>query len=403
MKTKKYGDFLMKKNFKKYFILISTSFFTISIAGTRPIIPLYSKELGASNTEIGLIITLFSLIPLFISILLGKIIDKRGSRIPLLISIFIGFFSLLIPFLFQNLIGIYISQLITGISQLLFVLSIQSYAGNVSENKVSEYYIALFSIGVALGGFIGPIVSGYLSDVYSYSFAMLISGILILFAVPFSLFLKNEDHIKDNLLKNERNVQQESKEKQSNLKMFTSFDLLKNPSIRNAIVISGVLLLGKDIYIAFFPLFAESQGISNTIIGIVISINALGGVLIRLVIPTILKRLNSNRIILLSLFIVGLLYLINPLSGNVILLTIISFLLGIFLGIGQPLSISLTIHSLPVSRVGEGLGLRLSFNKLVQVIAPVGLGGLSSIFGLISVFLLTGITILLGAFYSKKS
>jgi MFS family permease len=390
----------MKKGFKKYFILIGTSFFTISIAGTRPVIPLYSKELGASNAEIGLIITLFSLIPLFISILLGKIIDKKGTRLPLLISILIGFASLIFPFLFKNLIGIYVSQLITGISQLLFVLSIQSYAGNVSESKVSEYNIALFSIGVAIGGFIGPIVSGYLSDVYSYSFSMLISGLLILLAIPFSFFLKNENFKKDKLEQEEKMEQQYSYEKQKNP---TSFDLLKNSSIRRAIVISGVLLLGKDIYIAFFPLLAEARGISNTLIGFVISINALGGVLIRLIIPIIVKRFNSKRIITLSLFIVGVLYLVNPLSGDILVLTTVSFLLGLFWGIGQPLSISLTIHSLPVSRVGEGLGLRLSFNKLVQVIAPVGLGGLSSLFGLISVFLLTGITILLGAFYSKKS
>jgi len=381
----------MKKDWNKFYVLIGTSFFTLSIAGTRPLVPLFSKELGANNAEIGLIVTMFSLVPLFISITLGKIIDRRGTKIPLLVSILIGFVSLFIPFLFQNLLGVYVSQLLAGVSQLLFVLSIQSLAGQSTEITVSETYIATFSIGVALGGFIGPIISGILSDMYRYPFAILVSGLLILLALPFSLNLKHND------------VKKEKTECQSETEFAKSFELLKNSNIRNAIIVSGVLLLGKDMYIAFFPLLAEEQGISNAFIGIIISINALGGVLIRLLLPVILKYYNNASIITISLLFVGVFYLMNPFISSFILLCTCSFLLGLFLGIGQPLSIAATIQSLPTSRIGEGLGLRLSFNKLTQVVAPVILGGVSHVFGIISLFFLTGFTVLVGAFYSRKS
>lgn len=382
--------FRKRKDWNKYSILLSTSFFTLSIAGTRPVVPLFAKDLGASNAEIGLIVTMFSLIPLFISIILGKIIDKKGTKLPLVISIIIGFISLTVPFLIQNMLGIYLSQLFTGVSQLIFVLSLQSYAGSFSENKITENYIALFSIGVAVGGFAGPILNGLLSDIYSYPFAILISGLVILIALPFSLFMNDTDS------SNEQHRNQ-AESKQSN-----SFDLIKNAGIRKAIIISAVLLLGKDMYTAFFPLLAEERGISNALIGIIISINALGGVLIRLILPTILQHYKNSRVITVSLIFVGILFLLNPFIGNVIVLSLLSFLLGLFLGIGQPLSIAATIQALPSARIGEGLGLRLSFNKLTQVVAPVILGSISTIFGVISIFLLTGIMVLVGAFHSQK-
>ncbi|MFC0557602.1 hypothetical protein ACFFH4_00860 [Halalkalibacter alkalisediminis] len=59
------------------------------------------------------------------------------------------------------------------------------------------------------------------------------------------------------------------------------------------------------------------------------------------------------------------------------MLGLLSFILGLSLGMGAPLSISRTITTLPKNRVGEGLGLRLSLNRLTQVVFPVLLVPLS--------------------------
>ncbi len=53
----------------------------ISIAGSRPLIPLYASNLGASPTEIGLIVALFSSLPMFLSIKAGKVIDRIGADV----------------------------------------------------------------------------------------------------------------------------------------------------------------------------------------------------------------------------------------------------------------------------------------------------------------------------------
>lgn len=80
---------------------------------------------------------------------------------------------------------------------------------------------------------------------------------------------------------------------------------------------------------------------------------------------------------------------------------VLSFILGMGLGIGQPLSISTTILSLPKNRVGEGLGLRLSVNRLTQVVGPITFGAVANLLGYSAVFWIVGGVIFFGSFKTK--
>ncbi|MFJ8235543.1 hypothetical protein ACIQ34_07320 [Ureibacillus sp. NPDC094379] len=48
-----------QRKINKNFVFISTMLFMVSIAGSRPLTPLYAAELGASHGEIGVIVALF--------------------------------------------------------------------------------------------------------------------------------------------------------------------------------------------------------------------------------------------------------------------------------------------------------------------------------------------------------
>ncbi|PYF01690.1 MFS transporter [Ureibacillus chungkukjangi] len=159
------------KSINKYFIFICTAVFMVSIAGSRPLIPLYAEELGASHAEIGIIVALFSFLPLFLSIHSGKLIDYIGVKIPLIVSILLGILSMVILSIFHNLMGVYFSQIFSGLAQLVFVLSMQAYSGQFRKSKLREYYITVFSIAVSMGSFVGPLFSGLLSDSIGYSLA----------------------------------------------------------------------------------------------------------------------------------------------------------------------------------------------------------------------------------------
>lgn len=81
---------------------------------------------------------------------------------------------------------------------------------------------------------------------------------------------------------------------------------------------------------------------------------------------------------------------------------VIAFVLGIGLGIGQPLSISLTIDNAINGRIAEALGIRLSVNRLTQVITPAIFNTLANFIGLIHIFLVSSAIIAVGTGLARK-
>ena len=372
-----------------YNLALITAFFMTGIGGTRPLISLVlANELHANTLEIGIIVSLYSIFPLFFAIQMGKWVDRIGSKTPLILSTFFGSLSLAIPTLFPTIIGISVSQLISGVAQTILAVAAQSYAGNTKDPKKRESNVAIFSIGVAIGSLIGPLLGGYFSDQFSYFQAFLYLALMGLVSSVFTLFLK------------ENRVKWTQKKDVAKGKIF---ELLAIPNVRKAFFISSLILIGKDIFVTYFPLIATKSEISNTTIGFIIAINSAAGIFIRSGLTRLLDKYTRNQVIMGSIFISGIMFVLFPISTNVFILSILSLILGMGLGIGQPLSITTTIRSLPEDRVGEGLGLRLTSNRLTQVLGPILFGFFGNVLGFTSVFLITGMVLILGTTKSKLS
>ncbi|MFA8438124.1 MFS transporter [Pueribacillus sp. YX66] len=367
---------------------IIAAFFMIGMMGTRPLVPLFTNELGASSIQIGIVVSMFPFLSLLFAVRIGKIVDRVGSKTPIMLSAVIGSLALMIPFFSTHLFGIILSQLAAGIANTVFVVSAQSYAGHSSTPSEREQNILKFSIGAAIGSFVGPLAGGLLADMLSISNAFFILSLVGLLSLVFVASLTP--------------YEMEDKQKQQPLgSVFATFYLLKIRNVRRAFLISSLVLLGKDMFAAYFPLLGLQFGLSSTSIGVIVSINALAGIFIRLFMPQLIEMLGRANVILLSIVSSGLFFVLMPLSHNAVWLGVLSFLLGVGLGIGQPLTISTTLQSLPRDRVAEGLGFRLTSNRLTQTVAPFAFGIVAQSFGMISVFLVTGALILLGSTKSK--
>jgi MFS family permease len=99
----------------------------------------------------------------------------------------------------------------------------------------------------------------------------------------------------------------------------------------------------------------------------------------------------------------GAIYFLFPLFEQPWILAGISFLLGLSLGCGNPLSMILIYASSPQGRTGEALGLRMSLNKVIQIGVPLLFGYLGSMLGLMAVFWSNGLLLLAAARIGAKS
>jgi MFS family permease len=98
------------------------------------------------------------------------------------------------------------------------------------------------------------------------------------------------------------------------------------------------------------------------------------------------------------MIVAGATFLLFPFVHQVVLLLLLSFVLGLGLGVGQPLSVIMTYNLAPAGRAGEALGLRFSVVNLTHMVIPLAFGTIGSALGLITVFLANSALMLGGGY-----
>jgi MFS family permease len=291
--------------------------------------------------------------------------------------------GLVIPFLIQSIWSLYVSQIIVGMSHIFIIISLQNVLGNAATNENRDHYFGVFSMVVAISQFIGPVIGGYLAEFTSYSFAFFISAIIGCVPIVTAFWVP--------VLKGQK-VLEPTREEGSTL------TLLKIPLLRKALAGSALVLYSRDIFVAYFPLYALSINISDSKIGWIVAIQALAMVPVRFFLVRLSIWMGRERLLLTSILLAGVSFTFIPFTSNIPMLMILAAIMGAGLGCGQPLSMTTIYNASPKSKTGEVLGLRLATNRISQLTAPILFGIIGSGAGLLSVFLVSGAFLVGGAF-----
>lgn len=359
--------------------------FQLIINITRPIITLYASNLGSNTLEIGILTAAFAFFPLLLALQAGRIADKYGDRYPVIfgmIGLAIGMFF---PYFFSAIWALYISQFIVGISNIFIAVSLQNVIGNIAKESNRDQYFSMFGMAVAAASLVGPVLGGYISEHYSYNNVFLVS--LLFSIIPIFICFK---------------IPSIKKERNNRNSIFESIGLLKIPLLKKALISSALVLYSRDIFVAYFPIFATKANMSNSQIGWIISLQGLAMIIIRFLLPKLLEYISWDKILLTSVLLAGASFLLIPFTHNLVFYCVLSCLMGFGLGCGQPLSMTTTYNASPLNRTGEVLGLRLSTNRLSQMIAPLFFGIVGSWLGIISVFLVSGIFLIGGTWFIRE-
>jgi predicted MFS family arabinose efflux permease len=186
---------------------------------------------------------------------------------------------------------------------------------------------------------------------------------------------------------------------QGRQKRGSSFDLLRNANIRNAIIASGLISVAWDLYLFFFPIYGHSIGLSASSIGIIISMFSAAVFVIRVALPRLARMLSEFEILLYAIGFAGAALLLFPLFRDPYLLALASFVLGLGCGVGQPMSMSLIYSLSPAGRASEGAGLRVMFNHFTHLVVPLAFGAVGTAFGFAPVFVSCSALMLGGSGY----
>ncbi len=124
--------------------------------------PYYAKEFGAKDIVIGFLSMIYLLGQIFASPLIGRMFDKFGRKITLLLSVGGTFLSLLLLGFAKSLTWIFISRLLDGLTGGNITVA-QSYISDFTDKKPRVKGLGLIGAAFGLGFILGPAVGGFLS------------------------------------------------------------------------------------------------------------------------------------------------------------------------------------------------------------------------------------------------
>lgn len=155
---------------KPLFTLLLTIF--IDLLGFSiiiPILPVYSKEIGASNLMVGIIAGSYALMNFLFSPIWGNLSDRIGRKPVILVSVLITAFSYLLFSFATTIPLLLISRLIAGVGS-ANIGTAQAYITDITkpENRAKAFgkIGAAFGLGFILGPLIGSVILKFLGVAY---------------------------------------------------------------------------------------------------------------------------------------------------------------------------------------------------------------------------------------------
>jgi len=357
--------------------------------GSRVAISLYALDQGASQLAIGTLMALYAIVPLLMAVQVGRLADRIGPRIPMLIGTAGVVIGLLLPPLLPGLGTIYVSALILGSTFHFFFITVQGIAGAIGGSEQRSRNFMLVGMGFSAAGFIGPYLAGVAIDHLGHLAAFLLLSVFPAISVLMLVFMPGF------LPKTRKHGNPSGSQ--------SALELWRIGGLRRTFIASGIISSGWDLFQFYFPLFGHSVGLSASAIGIVLGVFALATFTIRTVIPRLVKRFGEPKVLSGAIFVAALAFGLVYIFENALVLGAIAFLLGLGVGCGQPTSMSLIYALAPPGRQTEAAGVRVTANNVMHLTIPLFFGSIGTAFGYAPVFVSNAALLAAGGFLMRKA
>ncbi|MFO8032536.1 MAG: MFS transporter [Desulfohalobiaceae bacterium] len=335
-----------------------------------PLIPLFARELDASPALIGVVVSAFSLLSLFLAIPAGRLADRLGSRFILALGVFCNILYSILLFLANWVWLLFWAQLVGGLGFLFMVVGSQAYVTRMGGTREIEKGFAGLAFTAAVGQGLGPFCGGMLVSAAGYSGVFLLALFLALAGVlVFALPGKEQDGSQD-----------QAGDKPQVLSQVRSF--LGDRIMLGVLLFTFAAVFTVTLRSSFLPILLQEKGFSPGYIGFFISSFAVAMTLVRLVSARLLRAWKRGFLLLLALGLLALGVFVLPLLQATTWLTLALMVFGLGFGISQPLSMVMVSDLVSTSVSGLAMGLRFTVITSATFLGPLLLGGVVAGIGL---------------------
>ena len=355
--------------------------------GSKVVVTLLAVKLGAGAATIGMLAALYGVAPLVLGVHSGRLSDRAGTRLPMLIGAGLVLAAMLTGFLFQTIWGLMIVTFLLGMGFVYYNVAVQNYTGWYGPPEHRGRNFSWLSMAYSVSAFVGPVFAGTMIDQLGHGAAFLgfagftVSALVVLgfnpgFGSPAAPASGNASH--------------------------SMLDLLRNPPLRRVVIMSGLMVSAWELYVFYMPLHGTSIGLSASSIGWVLGVYAAAAFVVRFLLPWMLKFTTTVKLVSVAMILGAATFVALPWLKVLWLLIAASFMIGMLLGLCQPVMMMLAFERSPEGRTGEVTGLRLTANNVARIVVPVISGAIGAAGGAAPVFWLNAVNLAIISWLARR-
>ncbi|WP_157362132.1 MFS transporter [Haloechinothrix halophila] len=388
-------------------LLIGTAVVHTTMFLSKPIVSYRVLALGGDEIDVGVVAAASALLPIFLAIPMGRFSDR--GRVPILlvsgaIVLIAGPLGLANV---ESILGVGLVNAAYGFGLLALMVAGQAVVVALSGPGERDRNFGWFTASASLGQMLGPLLGGWVMGASSgplladTTAAFLTgSGVAVGALLAYGLVvvvLRGSAAFGPSVSETSRadGTAGASNSASDSAGRGSALALLRNRQLAVAVFVSFAFISGVDLLIAYLPVFGEHAGLSPSLVGTMLAIRAGLSFITRLFLDSLVRLAGRLVVIVVSAAVATATMLAIVVSSGPFMLGALMVLLGLTLGLGQPLTMTWVVEQAPQRLRATALALRITGNRVAQTTAPALAGGLSSLIGVAGPFVLAAL--LLGA------
>ena len=328
----------------------------------RPTSAYRAIELGVSPAWLGALTASFAVVPLVLAVPSGQATDRFGERRVMLLGAVLmtlsgGVFALERG----GAAGLVLGSVVLGTGHLLSVVGQQAAVANSAGpgrfDSAFGYYTFAASLGQAAGPALITLLGGSaeLPDTTPIFLTATALGAVLLVTTAFLRIPAAE----------------RAGETASTRGMGA---LLRLPGLLRALLVSCVVLSAVDITLVYLPALGTDRGLAAGTVGLLLTLRAVASMASRFFLGRLVAFVGRRRLMVASVALAAVSMAAVAVPLPIVALGALVVLMGLGLGVGQPLTMSWLAEAAPAGLRGRAMSLRLTGNRLGQVLIPSTVG-----------------------------
>ena len=370
------------------YVVIGTFFFWVSLYLYVPILPNYSKDLGASATMIGYIVAAYAIGQMILRIPMGIAVDKWGTKPFAIITMLCSALGSLGLTLASDPIQLFLARSVTGVAGAGWVAISLLFASQFQNNLMhyaSSFMMGINGIAITISTLISGRLADYFGDTTPFIASLFVSilGMIVFFAS------------KENKKKNDK-------------KNYNFYEILGSTIlIRISIIAIGFHFVTFGVNFGFLPIIIENLGGTKTNIGDITTLSQLAGICGMSLSAWFINKIGTRKTIILGSICMIISLIFTSYVENLSLIATLQFISGFGRGILYTVTITLILISFEETSRGLAMGAYQAYYAIGMFLGPALSGLIVNSFGINAIFwlstLITLLALIIGIYKPYKT